>query len=134
MPSARISVPLASIDRARLGAPGQRHGAQGIGNGKGPPIRIQETAPDKVPMTSDPNVPTRRVAVATSRIEVAFPTYRPEDFPELVEREPEEVAELPAWQFDRLIERTQFATDPDSTRYALGGCAFEFEGPDPRCH
>ncbi len=101
-----------------------------LGDAKGPPIRIQETALDKVPMSSDPNIPTRRVAVATSRVEVAFPTYRPEDFPELVEQDPGQSVELPVWRFDRLIERTQFATDPDSTRYALSGCAFEFEGSD----
>jgi DNA polymerase-3 subunit beta len=101
-----------------------------IGDGKGPPIRIQETALDKVPMSSDANIPTRRVVVATSRIEVAFLTYRPEDFPDLVEQTPAQSVELPAWRFDRLIERTQFATDPDSTRYALAGCAFEFEPTD----
>ena len=61
----------------------------------------------------------------------AFPTFRPEDFPDLGEHDPEDVVSLPVWQLDRLIERTEFATDPDSTRYALGGCAFEFEGPDP---
>ena len=101
-----------------------------LGDAKGSPIRIQETDLEKVPMSSDANVPTRRVAVATSRVEVAFPTYRPEDFPELPFQEPTPRVELLAWQFDRLIERTQFATDPDSTRYALGGCAFEFERPD----
>lgn len=101
-----------------------------LGDAKGTPIRIQETALEKVPMSSDANVPSRRVAVATSRVEVAFPTYRPEDFPELPFQEPTQSVELLAWQLDRLIERTQFATDPDSTRYALSGCAFEFEGPE----
>lgn len=126
----QCSVPLASIIEPGSVLLVSDTVLKALGDGKGPPVRIQETAPDKVPMTSDPNVPTRRVAVATSRLEVGFPTYRPEDFPELLEQEPGKFAELPAWQFDRLIERTQFATDPDSTRYALGGCALEFEGPD----
>ncbi len=126
----RCSVPLASMIEPGAVLLVSEALLKAFGDGKGPPVRIQEVAPEKVPMTSDPNVPTRRVVVATSRLEVGFPSYRPEDFPEPIEQEPSKFVELPAWRFDRLIERTQFATDPDSTRYALGGCALEFEEPE----
>lgn len=129
---ARISLPLASLVEPGAVLLASDKVLKVVGDAKGPPVRIQEVAPDKVPMTTDHNVPTRRVVVASSRVEVAFPTYRPEDFPEPVDVdcEPADQVELPAWQLDRLIERTQFATDPDSTRYALGGCAIEFELPE----
>ena len=54
-------------------------------------------------------------------------TFDPDNFPEVPERECSGEVTLPAWRLARLIERTEYAVDENSTRYALGGCVFGFE-------
>lgn len=49
----------------------------------------------------------------------------PADFPPVVDFEDEEYFILPTNEFRQAIRRTIFATDPESTRYALGGVLIE---------
>ncbi|MBI82992.1 MAG: DNA polymerase III subunit beta [Planctomycetaceae bacterium] len=51
----------------------------------------------------------------------------PDEFPEVVVFEEEKYHEVPARLFKELIRRTAFATDTESSRYALGGVMLELE-------
>lgn len=52
----------------------------------------------------------------------------PEEFPEVVEFTASSYLELPAAVLKELIRRTIFATDNESSRYALGGVMLELNG------
>jgi DNA polymerase-3 subunit beta len=97
-----------------------------ISDAKTGSVDIEELAPDTLPLNADPKVPSRKVAVRTTRCSVTLPTWDPRHFPALTPGELTHAVEILAWRFRRLLARTHFATDQDSTRYALGGCAFEF--------
>ena len=51
----------------------------------------------------------------------------PRDFPPVPEFEETDYFKIPAAVFRQIIRRTSFATDPESTRYALGGLLLEFD-------
>ena len=52
----------------------------------------------------------------------------PEEFPEVVEFTASSYLEIPAAVLKELIRRTVFATDNESSRYALGGVMLELNG------
>ncbi|GHT34098.1 DNA polymerase III subunit beta [Planctomycetales bacterium] len=56
----------------------------------------------------------------------AFDTQPVDEFPNIEEFEENVYYEVPAAVLKTLIRRTTFATDNDSTRYALGGVLLEF--------
>jgi DNA polymerase III sliding clamp (beta) subunit (PCNA family) len=70
--------------------------------------------------------PTRMVVISGATTNSALPTYRPEDIPVPEEPDLTGSVQIPIWRLRGLIEATTFAADPHATRYALGGCAFEF--------
>lgn len=51
----------------------------------------------------------------------------PRDFPPVPEFDATDYFKIPAAVFRQIIRRTSFATDVESTRYALGGLLLEFE-------
>jgi DNA polymerase-3 subunit beta len=51
----------------------------------------------------------------------------PRDFPPVPEFEETDYFKIPAAVFRQIIRRTAFATDAESTRYALGGLLLEFD-------
>lgn len=51
----------------------------------------------------------------------------PRDFPPVPDFSDTDYFKIPAAVFRQIIRRTTFATDPESTRYALGGLMLEFE-------
>ncbi len=57
-----------------------------------------------------------------------LPSANPDEFPTVVGFEEERYHELPARLFKEMVRRTSFATDADSTRYALGGVLLELQG------
>lgn len=57
-----------------------------------------------------------------------LPAEDPDTFPNIALFEEEKYHELPARLLKELISRTAFATDTESTRYALGGVLLEMEG------
>ena len=57
--------------------------------------------------------------------EFNLPSSNPDEFPTVVGFEEESYHELPARLFREMVKRTAFATDPDSSRYALGGVLME---------
>ncbi|MDE2506045.1 MAG: DNA polymerase III subunit beta [Planctomycetota bacterium] len=58
--------------------------------------------------------------------EFKLPSDNPEHFPEVPDFAAVSYHVVSAADLRRLIRRTSFATDPESTRYALGGCLIEF--------
>lgn len=73
-----------------------------------------------------------QLLVRGHRSQFKLPAEDPELFPD-----PPDFADTPGFRVQaadlrRLIKRTIFATDPDSTRYALGGVLMELE-PDSVC-
>lgn len=97
-----------------------------LGEAKESALQVRELEPEKLPISASPNTPTRRVSMATSRSSVSFLAHRPEGFPVVDEQDAADQVEVIAWRLAKLIEMTEFATDPDSTRYALGGCMLDF--------
>ena len=59
--------------------------------------------------------------------EFKLPGENPDEYPEVVSFEDENYHELSARLAQELIRRTLFATDTESSRYALGGVLLEFE-------
>ncbi len=56
-----------------------------------------------------------------------FPSADPHEYPEVAPFAEEAYHEVPARLLRELIRRTVFATDPESTRYALGGVLLEMD-------
>lgn len=73
-----------------------------------------------------------RIRVRADRQNFHVPYAEPDEFPTRDAVEPEAYAEIPARDLGIAIRRTVFATDVESTRYALGGCLFRRE--DDRLH
>lgn len=57
-----------------------------------------------------------------------LPSANPDEYPSVAQFEEDKYHEVPARLFCAMVKRTTFATDPDSTRYALGGVLFEMDG------
>ena len=57
--------------------------------------------------------------------EFKLPVADPDEFPSVVSFEEEKYHEVPARLFREMIKRTLFATDADSSRFALGGVLLE---------
>ncbi len=60
------------------------------------------------------------------RSQFRFPAENPADFPKVTRFEETSFHEVPARLLRELIRRTVFATDNESSRYALGGVKLEF--------
>ncbi len=67
------------------------------------------------------------VRIRGDRSEFNLPARDPEEFPTIRDFPDASYHELPARLFREVIRRTAFATDVESTRYALGGVLLEFE-------
>ncbi len=66
-----------------------------------------------------------KTRIRGERSEFHLPTENPDEFPEVVLFGEERYHKLPARFFRELVRRTIFATDPESSRYALGGVLIE---------
>ena len=65
------------------------------------------------------------VTGANSRFELS--AHNPDEFPEVASFEASDYFEVSASVLKEMIKRTLFATDAESSRYALGGVLLEFE-------
>ena len=63
---------------------------------------------------------------ANSRFELA--AHNPEEFPEVADFNEKDYYEVKASVLKEMIKRTLFATDAESSRYALGGVLLEIDG------
>jgi DNA polymerase-3 subunit beta len=82
---------------------------------------LRETGDEKLAIESD----GRKIRVRGQRSEFQLPSENPDEFPAVAAFEEEKFHEMPAPFFRELIHRTAFATDNESSRYALGGVLIE---------
>ncbi len=82
---------------------------------------LRESSDDQLLFTVD----DKATVVKGLHSEFKLPSPNPDEYPSVVGFEEESYHEIPARLFREMIRRTSFATDPDSSRFALGGVLFE---------
>ena len=84
---------------------------------------LRENSDETLSITAD----DKGIKVKGERSEFSLPAHNPDEFPSLEEFKEEAYFEVPAVVLKELIRRTLFATDTESSRYALGGVLLEFD-------
>ncbi len=70
-----------------------------------------------------------QILVQSSRSKFRLPAANPDEFPQVASfDEDRSFHEIPTRLFREMVRRTVFATDADSSRYALGGVLLELDG------
>jgi len=82
---------------------------------------LRESMDEKLYLESD----GRSTSIRGQRSQFRLPSENPDEFPDVVEFNEENYHELPARFFREIVHRTAFATDTESSRYALGGVLLE---------
>ena len=82
---------------------------------------LSESSDEKLDLESDGG----KVLVRGQRSEFQLPSENPDEFPSVLAFEEQKYHELPARLFREVIRRTVYATDNESSRYALGGVLLE---------
>jgi len=85
---------------------------------------LRESSDEKLALESDPQGTT----VKGERSEFKLPGANPDEFPAITGFDAEQYIELSGHLLKSLIRRTLYATDTESTRYALGGVLLELDG------
>jgi DNA polymerase-3 subunit beta len=83
---------------------------------------LRESTDEKLVIEADP----QGTLVRGERSEFKLPGANPDEFPDVATFADGNCHEVPARLFKELIRRTLFATDTESSRYALGGVLLEF--------
>lgn len=83
---------------------------------------LRENSDEKLSITADAS----GIKVKGDRSEFSLPAQNPDEFPSLEEFKEDAYFETSATTIKELIRRTLFATDTESSRYALGGVLLEF--------
>ena len=82
---------------------------------------LRESTDEVLTMNSD----GKKIQVCGQRCEFHLPSENPDEFPVVAQFDEARYHELPARFFREIVRRTVFATDNESTRYALGGVLLE---------
>ncbi len=82
---------------------------------------LRESSDESLTIESDAG----KTRIRGQRSEFQLPTQNPDEFPPVSPFEEERYHELPARLFRQVLHRTVFATDTESSRYALGGVLVE---------
>ena len=82
---------------------------------------LRESSDEKLEIESD----SQGSAIRGDRSEFQLPSENPDEFPVVVNFEEDKYHEIPARLLKEIIRRTVFATDTESSRYALGGVMLE---------
>ncbi len=82
---------------------------------------LSESSDEQLRIESDGH----KVRVRGDRSEFQLPSENPDEFPSVLAFEAEKYHEMPARMFREVIRRTVYATDNESSRYALGGVLLE---------
>ncbi|MHC4178938.1 MAG: DNA polymerase III subunit beta, partial [Planctomycetota bacterium] len=82
---------------------------------------LRESTDEKLSLEND----GQKTLVRGQRSEFQLPSENPDEFPAVSGFEEEKYHEMPARFFRETVRRTVFATDTESTRYALGGVLVE---------
>lgn len=83
---------------------------------------LRESSDETLAVSTD----GRKILVRGQRSEFQLPSENPDEFPVVASFDEVKYHELPARTFHEIVRRTVFATDNESSRYALGGVLFEF--------
>src|SRR5262245_1624440 len=84
---------------------------------------LRENSDEKLSLEAD----SRGTIVRGDRSEFKMPSSDPDEFPDVAEFKEEKYHAVSARLFREIIYRTEFATDTESSRYALGGVLLELE-------
>lgn len=84
---------------------------------------LRESTDEKLSLQAD----SQGAVVKGERSEFKFPSENPDEFPVVASFDEKKFHEVPARLFKELVRRTLFATDTESSRYALGGVLLEME-------
>lgn len=84
---------------------------------------LRESSDETFRIESD----SQGTVVRGQRSQFKLPAEDPAEFPAVAAFEEESYYDVPARLFRELIHRTAFATDSESSRYALGGVKLEFD-------
>jgi DNA polymerase-3 subunit beta len=84
---------------------------------------LRESVDEKLFVEAGP----QGVLVKGQRSEFHLPGQNPDEFPSIAVFQEEKYHKLPARLLKEMIRRTLFATDTESSRYALGGVLLELE-------
>jgi DNA polymerase III subunit beta len=99
---------------------------EGEGSAVLPVVRVgmilRETNDEKLLIESD----GQRIKIEGRQSKFQLPVQDPVEFPNVSGFNEEQYVEMPAAFFRALVQRTIFATDMESSRYALGGVLLEF--------
>jgi DNA polymerase-3 subunit beta len=82
---------------------------------------LRESSDEKLRLQSD----GQKTMVQGQWSEFQLPSENPDEFPVVTAFDEEQYQELPARSFGEMVRRTIFATDNESSRYALGGVLLE---------
>ncbi len=82
---------------------------------------LSESSDEKLSLESD----GQKVLVRGQRSEFQLPSENPDEFPSVLGFEEDKYHEIPSRFLREVIRRTIFATDNESSRYALGGVLVE---------
>ena len=89
---------------------------------------LRELQDEQLELTIDEQNITLKAASAKFRLT----SEDPREYPPVPQFSDENYFRIPAPVFRQMIRRTTFATDTESTRYALGGLLLEFNEGHPR--
>lgn len=84
---------------------------------------LRESTDEKLRLEAD----SKGLLVRGDRSRFRLPAQNPDEFPAVVGFEEEKYHKVSARLFRELVHRTLFATDTESSRYALGGVLLEME-------
>lgn len=84
---------------------------------------LSESSDEKIDLESD----GRKLLVRGQWSEFQLPSENPDEFPDVAAFVEEKYHEMAARFFREVVRRTVFATDTESSRYALGGVLIELE-------
>ncbi|TWU57870.1 DNA polymerase III subunit beta [Rubripirellula reticaptiva] len=84
---------------------------------------LRESNDETISMETDDS----GIRVRGSRSKYRLPGNDPDEFPAVAGFDEEKYHVLPTRLFREMVKRTVFATDPESSRYALGGVLLELE-------
>lgn len=84
---------------------------------------LRESSDDKLQIESNEN----GTVVRGERSEFKLPAENPDEFPAVASFSEDAYHDVPVRLFKELVKRTLFATDAESSRYALGGVLLEME-------
>lgn len=87
---------------------------------------LRECSDDKLYFETEEN----KILVRGLHSEFNLPSANADEYPTVTSFDEEKYHEIPARLFREMVKRTSFATDPDSTRFALGGVLLELNGED----